>query len=89
MSAKSPGKKGTSAAVWWVAGAAVVIVGGLVALSTLGGKPAPAPQTGAQGTPTVGAQMGAVKSDQERGATRGVIGSKDAPFKLIEYSDFL
>jgi hypothetical protein len=61
-----------------VAGVAVVAVAGLIGLSVwTAGKSGPA------------AASGDLKTDEQRGAVRGVWGKSSARVEVVEYGDFL
>lgn len=60
------------AAIWWIAGIAVGLTVLLIILNQYGTR----------------STKPAAASDQERNASRNIMGSADAPVELIEYSDF-
>ncbi len=73
-------KKGKSSqAIWIVAGAAVLVVGGLIALSQL--------SAGKESAPPATVQTGE-NSDQAHNVVRGVWGSENAKVVLEEYLDY-
>lgn len=70
---KQPNRRGGQA-LWWVAGAAVIAAGVLIAINLIGKNDAKA---------TAG------KTDAEVHAVRTVKGPDTAKVKLVEFSDFL
>ncbi|HWI66456.1 MAG TPA: hypothetical protein VNT75_31900 [Symbiobacteriaceae bacterium] len=76
-----PKKKSSSAALWVVAGVAVVAVGAMIAFSALGSKKEePAPQ------PTA---VAGVKTDTEQKAVKNQMGNKEAKVTVVEWGDYL
>lgn len=78
---KQQKKKSSSAALWAVAGIAVVAVGALIAFNAMSGSKQ---ETAAQPTAVAG-----VKTDTEQKAVKNQMGNTAAKVTVIEWGDYL